>query len=158
MKRLALLTVALVLLASGCGKSAKLDATLEPLSERSKTITLSSLKGKVVLIDFWATWCGPCHMTMPTVQRLYTAYRDKGFTVAAITREDRATVEKFLQETPLDYPIYLDGLGEANLDFGVQSIPLAVLLGKNGQVLDTFNGAPLDAEKLEKEIQDALRN
>lgn len=96
-------------------------------------------------------------MTMPSVQHLYTSYHDKGFTVMAITDDDRSTVEKFLKVEPIHYPIYLDGLGEAQREFDVTNIPLAILIGKDGQVLDKFEGAPLNITKLEKEVQEALK-
>jgi len=77
----------------------------------------------------------------------------------AVTTEDRQTVEKFLMKnpTPTDYPIYLDGLGAVNQAFDVDSIPYAVLLGKNGNVIDTASGYPIDVVKLSKEIDDALK-
>jgi len=157
MNRLAILAVFVLLVVAGCGQSVKLDAPLEPLSDKSKLVKLADMKGKVVLIDFWATTCGPCHLTMPTIEELYTKYRDKGFTVAAITNEDRATVQKFVDNSVFSYPVYLDGMGAATSDFGVSSIPFAVLLGKDGQVIDTYLGAPLDKAKLKGQIERALR-
>jgi thiol-disulfide isomerase/thioredoxin len=155
--KIALLVVCAVLLA-GCSSRQKLDMPLQPLDASAKRLTLDQMKGKVVLIDFWATYCGPCHMAMPSFEHLYRQYKDRGLIVLGITAEDRETVVKFLASnpTPIDYPILLDNLGSVNREFNVTNIPYAVLLGKNGDVLDTVTGYPMDVAKLSREIEDAL--
>lgn len=112
--------------------------TLEFASLRGGQINLASLKGKVVLIDFWATWCGPCRRTMPDLVETYREYHDQDFEIIGISLdEDRSQLEQYMQDMEITWPQYFDGLGWNNKvakRFGVRGIPHVVLVDKNGAV------------------------
>lgn len=111
-----------------------------------KAFDLAKLKGKVVLVDFWATWCGPCVGELPNVRKLYAKYHDMGFDVIGISldrKEDALT--EFLGKEKLPWPsIYKEGNNIAD-DYGVFSIPLGILIGRDGRVVSlNARGAELD--------------
>ncbi|MHC4152226.1 MAG: TlpA family protein disulfide reductase [Planctomycetota bacterium] len=103
-----------------------------------KTIDINNYLGKVVLIDFWATWCGPCIYEMPSVIALYNKYHDKGFEIIGISLDkDLVKFENYLSQNRITWPQYYDGKGWDNKissRFGVMGIPATVLIDKNGIV------------------------
>jgi thiol-disulfide isomerase/thioredoxin len=112
--------------------------TLEFTSFSGEQINMANLKGKVVLIDFWATWCGPCRRVMPDLVETYKEYHSKGFEIIGISLDkDRAQLEKYMEDTGITWPQYYDGLSWNNKisrRFGIRGIPHVVLLDKNGAV------------------------
>jgi thiol-disulfide isomerase/thioredoxin len=112
--------------------------TLEFTSLSGEQINMENLKGKVVLIDFWATWCGPCRRVMPDLIETYKEYHAKGFEIIGISLDkDRTQLEKYMQDTGITWQQYYDGLGWNNKiskRFGVRGIPHIVLVDKNGTV------------------------
>jgi thiol-disulfide isomerase/thioredoxin len=116
-----------------------------------KAPSLSSLRGGVVLIEFWATWCGPCKRAIPHLNEIHEKYKPKGLHVVSLTRENRQKVEQFMQSVPISYPV---GLGSSSSSaYGVRGIPHAYLVGKDGEVL--WHGHPASAE-MEREVVAAL--
>lgn len=101
-------------------------------------VNLATLKGKAVLIDFWATWCGPCRQVMPDLVETYRKYHGQGFEIIGISLDkDQAQLEKYMQDTGITWPQYYDGLGWSNKiakRFGIRAIPHVVLVDKNGAV------------------------
>lgn len=109
------------------------DVTLRTLDGRR--LAIRALRGQVVLVNFWATWCVPCQWEMPLMERLYQAYRTRGFLVVAIALDqDEAAVRTFVSERGLTYPILLDPTFEAARQFGVRGLPATFLLGKDGSL------------------------
>jgi len=112
--------------------------TLEFTSLSGEQINMANLKGKVVLIDFWATWCGPCRRVMPDLVETYKEYHGKGFEIIGISLDkDRTQLEKYMQATGITWQQYFDGLvwnNKISKRFGVRGIPHIVLLDKNGAV------------------------
>ena len=82
-----------------------------------KTYSLAGLKGRIVLLNFWATWCPPCRKEMPDMEKLYRSYEAKGLTVVAVSDEDRPTVEQFLAKSHYSFPVALDPDRKANTAF-----------------------------------------
>jgi len=111
---------------------------LEFTSLSGEQINLANLKGKVVLIDFWAIWCGPCLRVMPDLVETYRQYHDQGFEIIGISLDkDKSQLEKYMQEMGMTWPQYYDGLMWSNKiarRFGVRGIPHMVLVDKNGAV------------------------
>lgn len=105
-------------------------------SLNGEEIRLSSLQGKVVLLSFWATWCPPCKAEMPSMQKLYEAYRDRGFTVLAVSsdRQGRTVVVPFMEEYGLTFPALLDPSGSVGFKYGVNGIPTNLVLDKQSRI------------------------
>lgn len=105
-----------------------------------KPVSLAAYKGKVVLIDFWATWCGPCVAELPNVIKAYNKYHAQGFDIIGVSLDnapDRAKLQKFIKDHQMPWRQIFDGKGweAANAKaWGVQSIPFTVLLGKDGKI------------------------
>jgi len=112
---------------------AKADFTLKDLS--GKSWTRSALKGKVVLVNFWATWCPPCRKEMPDLDALYAQFKSKGFVILAISDEKDATVRKFITEKGYHYPILLDSDRSVNGRYHVLGIPKSFLYDRNGKMV-----------------------
>jgi thiol-disulfide isomerase/thioredoxin len=123
---------------------------------KGKEVDLSKMTDKVVLVDFWATWCGPCVAEMPNVIAAYDKYKERGFEVVGISLdEDKASVEKFVEEKKMPWSQYFDGKGWGNeiaQRFGISGIPATFLVGKDGKIV----ASNLRGEDLEKAIEKAL--
>ena len=99
----------------------------------SKKVSLESLKGKVVYVDFWASWCGPCKQSLPEFNKMYKKYKDQGFEIVAINLDSNPKDgQKFLNEFPVDYTVLYDGKGTVAEKFNVQAMPSSVLVDKKG--------------------------
>ena len=99
------------------------------------TYTLDSLRGKVVLLNFWATWCPPCRREMPDMERLYQRFSPVGLVVLAVSDEKRETVESFLKEQHYTFPIALDPGRVVNTAFGIEGIPNSFLFNREGRLV-----------------------
>jgi peroxiredoxin len=110
----------------------KANFTLTDL--QGKTWTLSDLRGKVVLVNFWATWCPPCRKEMPDLQALYDNFRDQGLVILAISDEETGKVTPFLAERKITYPVMLDG-GKVHTLFQVEGIPKSFVYDRDGKLV-----------------------
>jgi peroxiredoxin len=104
---------------------------------------LSDYRGRVVLVNFWATWCPPCRAEMPSMQTLYEAYRDRGFVVLAVSGDSqgREVVGPFVGEYRLSFPVLLDPRQRAQLRYGVGAIPTSFVVDRRGRVVSREVGA-----------------
>lgn len=108
---------------------------------KGSTVSLAKYRGKVVLLDFWATWCRPCRIEMPLVQKLYDEFKAKGLVVFGVNlMEEPAQVKAFLAENHISFPILLDRDGKVAQSYKAEGIPTLVIVGKDGKVSSYFTG------------------
>lgn len=122
-----------------------------------KTLRLADLRGKIVIMDFWATWCGPCIKEIPNIKKLYEKYKSKGLEIIGISLDtDRKALEDYIEKEKLLYPQLFDGKGwETGLTktYGVWAVPSTFLIDKKG-IIRAVN---LRGEELEKEVKKLIR-
>lgn len=98
-------------------------------------VSLAENRGKVVLVDFWASWCGPCKASFPALDALYQDLRDRGFEVIAVNVDERrADANAFLSDKPHAMPVVFDPKGTSPSAYGVSGMPTSFLIGRDGRV------------------------
>ena len=121
---------------------------------------LSDLRGRVVMLNFWATWCPPCRREMPSMERLYTKYKDRGLTVVAVNQwEDEDIVFEFTGRLslPPTFPVLLDRESRVSEQYGVKGLPTTYLLDKEGRIrYQAMGGREFDHPEVEKLIEGLL--
>ena len=122
------------------------DFTLKTLNDSS--YTLSKMEGKVVLINFWATWCGPCRMEIPEFNELQKSYHERGLNILGISVSDnKKQLKNFTKSFTVDYPLLYGSAKDMNKvmrDYdGVYAVPSSFLIGKNGNIIWKYPGAIL---------------
>ena len=101
-----------------------------------RTISLGSLRGKVVFLNFWATWCPPCRDEMPSMESLYAKFRDRDFEILAVNSAERnADVYEFMTANNLSFPAVLDSSNAVNRLYGVQAIPTSYIIDRDGMII-----------------------
>jgi len=110
---------------------------------QGQQVSLADLKGKVVILNFWATWCPPCREEMPSMEMLHRKYKDQGLVILAVNveQEGMAAVKGFLQKTPYTFPILLDTEAEVQNLYKVFRFPESFIIDKNGNVVEKVIGA-----------------
>ena len=110
-----------------------------PFSGRTTTdqvVSLAGLQGRVVLLNFWATWCQECRTEMPMFQRLHREFAPQGLSVIGINaREETPAIQKYAKELGLNFPLVLDAKGEINAAYGVIGLPATFLIGRDGRAV-----------------------
>ena len=117
-----------------------------------KVHNLRDYAGDVVLLDFWATWCGPCKKIMPSIQKIHEKYKDsKRVHVFGVNAWERGDAKKFMTENKYTYGLLLRGDDVAKA-YGVSGIPALFLIGPDGKIIDSEVGLPRDTAKFEKDM------
>ncbi|HSR68963.1 MAG TPA: TlpA disulfide reductase family protein [Acidobacteriota bacterium] len=142
-----------VLCSLSCGGDSRQAIPLGSIHQQAPNFTLPRLDGdavtladtvaenKVVLVNFWATWCPPCRIELPHLNALHNKYRDKGFIVLAVNvDEDMAAVERFLAENKFDFPVLLDNQFRVQRRYGVNSLPTNVFIDDRQEILSYMRG------------------
>ena len=93
-----------------------------------------SYQGKVVLVHFWATWCGPCKDELPTINALWERFRDREFAIIAIAEDSKKAVEPYIKEHGLKFPVVIDQYGKAFRSYGVRALPTSYIVDKRGRI------------------------
>jgi len=132
----------------------KLVPNLEPLNDGAPTpdftlpnlagkkLSLKDFRGKLVFLNFWATWCIPCRKEMPAMERLYQEFKNKGFIILAVNMKDRRKdALAFVKELQLTYPVVFDPDGQAGVLYGAWGLPATYLIGRKGGGLARVWGA-----------------
>jgi thiol-disulfide isomerase/thioredoxin len=116
-------------------------------SMAGKPISLDSLKGQVVMINFWASWCGPCREEMPILEKLYSKYKPMGFTMIGVNVEpDSKLAAEWLKATPVTFPILFDTKSEVSKLYQVSSMPSTVIVDRKGNLRWMHRGYKAGAE------------
>jgi peroxiredoxin len=123
------------------------DFTLVDLD--GNTVTLSDLRGQVVMLNFWAVWCGFCQFEFPAIQAGYEAHRDQGFVVLAVdVQEERDVVQGFMEDMGATFTALLDTQAEVTLAYRIRGLPTSVFIDQDGVIFAVHIG-PLDNEALD---------
>lgn len=111
------------------------------MSRSGEQVSLEDLKGQVVMINFWATWCGPCRREMPHLEALHQRYSNLGFTLLGINVEDDTRgVEKFLRETPVSFEVLYDPTNKVSALYDVIAMPSTVMVDREGNLRFMHHG------------------
>jgi len=116
------------------------DFTLPLLG--GENVSLSSYKGKVVILNFWATWCPPCRAEMPSMETLYKSFNGQGLEILAVDiGEDSPTVQKFVRSNGYTFPILLDSSKKISSIYGIKAIPTTYIIDREGKIIGRVIGS-----------------
>ncbi len=150
-----------ILLISSGASAVDVGQTAPPFdlpADSSSTVSLAQLKGKVVYLDFWASWCGPCRQSFPWMNEMHSKYGAKGLVIVAINVDAMtADAKKFLGETPAKFEIVYDAKGLTPKAFGIKGMPTSYLIDRTGKILSTHAGFnPAKKSEIETALKRAL--
>ena len=139
----------------GIGERAP-DFTLKDLQD--KDFSLQSVKGKVVLLDFWATWCYPCRVEIPHFVELYEKYNPKGFEVVgiALDKDGASVVKPFAEKEGINYTVVIGDADVASDYGGIRAIPTTFVIDKKGAIYSKYVGVPKDMGVFEEDVKKLL--
>jgi thiol-disulfide isomerase/thioredoxin len=131
---------------------------LPSLTEQGRVVDLASLRGKVVYVDFWASWCGPCRVSFPLLNEIRSELHERGFEVVAINVDEYLEdALAFLGEIPVDYLVVRDPLGTTPAAYGILGMPTGFLIDREGTVRRVHQGfRKSDGPRLRKEVLEIL--
>lgn len=122
------------------------DFTLK--SNQGKNVRLSDLRGQVVMLNFWASWCGPCRQEMPLLDKMYQRYSSAGFSLLGVNVEaDPKDADKFLKDSPVSFPILYDTTSKVSEKYKVDAMPSTVLIDCDGNLTHLHRGYKAGDEK-----------
>jgi peroxiredoxin len=142
--------------AAKASAKANLDFTLKDIN--GANVQLTDYKGKVVLLNFWATWCGPCKLEIPEFVEAYQRYRDKGFVILGVLSEDDPTpteLRTFMTQFKMNYPVLREHQDFAAANGELWALPTSLLIDRQGLICTRHTGA-MTKEMLEQEIKSLL--
>jgi len=121
-------------------------------------MSLKSQRGKVVYLDFWASWCGPCRQSLPMLNELRKELRSKGFEVIAVNLdEDKKDAQTFLKQFPVSYPVLLDPKGKVPQKYNLPGMPTSYLIDRKGKIRKVHIGfKKQDMSKIRKQVMSLL--
>jgi peroxiredoxin len=154
---LAALLIALPVLANVDTNSVAPDFTLN--AQGGKSVELTQFKGQVVMLNFWASWCGPCRQEMPLLDSIYKKYSKLGFTMIGVNVEpDSKAANDWLKQTPVSFPILYDTDSKVSKLYGVSGMPSTVIVDRKGTVRMIHHGyKPGDEEDYLSSIRSLMR-
>ena len=134
------------------------DLSLDRLE--GDAMDLESLRGQVVVVNFWATWCPPCRAEMPALERTYQAHQDEGLEILAVnaTHQDNlSSIRPFIRERNLTFPILLDRDGSAGAAYQVRALPSTYFIDREGVIQHVIIGGPMSETTLRSTVQGLLQ-
>lgn len=133
--------------------------SMPSLDDATRTVTLAGLKGNVVYVDFWASWCVPCRLSMPTLDEMYRRYKARGFAVVGVNKDATvADARRFLAKVPVTFPLVADPSDSAARGFDVKAMPSGYLVDRKGIVRHVHRGFTAETGAvLEREIDSLLK-
>ena len=133
--------------------------SLPELPGGDRQVSLENFAGKVVYLDFWASWCGPCRVSLPALNRIYADYKDRGLEVVAINVDEEVEdATAFLERFPVDYTLLADPAGDSPRDYAILGMPTAFYIDRNGVVRGVHTGfRKNDEEKVRKALMELLQ-
>ena len=152
------------LASTGCSKKARRTSSLKPAPEFSlkdadgKTVHLSDYRGKVVLLDFWATWCGPCKMEIPWFIDFERQFKDKGFAVVGVSMDEDgwAAINPYIKSMGMNYRVLLGNDDVGSKYGGVESLPTTFLIDRDGGIVRAEKGVTMKKEEFQHVIQQVI--
>jgi cytochrome c biogenesis protein CcmG, thiol:disulfide interchange protein DsbE len=124
------------------------------LSGAGAPVNLAQLRGKVVFVDFWASWCGPCKQSFPWMNEMQAKYGAKGLQIVGVNLDaKRADADKFLAEVPANFRVAFDAQGDTPKRYQIKGMPSSVLVGPDGRVIQVHTGFRTEERK---QLEDAI--
>ena len=141
------------------GASSALAPSFSLPSRSGDIVSLDKLRGKVVMLNFWASWCGPCRHEMPLLDQMHKRYSSLGFTMIGVNVESNtADAEKWLQQTPVSFPVLFDKENKVSKLYDVNAMPSTVFIDRKGNVRALHRGyKPGDESEYLNEIRALLK-
>lgn len=141
------------------GASASIAPTFSLPSRAGDTVSLDQLKGKVVMLNFWASWCGPCRQEMPLLDQMHKRYSSLGFTLIGVNVETNTKdAERWLQETPVSFPVLFDRDSKVSKAYDVSAMPSTVFIDRKGNLRYLHRGyKPGDESEYLNQIRALLK-
>ncbi len=158
MRNLAIVAVLMLALAGISTAQNKKAPTVILKDIRGKTVRLSNYKGKVVLLNFWATWCVPCQAEVPDLVKWQAEYKDKGLQIIGITYPPTslAKVRKFTRDNKITYPILLGSKATKRLFERSDNLPITIIMDRDGKITDRIDGV-IFPDEFETKIKPLLK-
>ncbi|RMG41789.1 MAG: TlpA family protein disulfide reductase [Candidatus Dadabacteria bacterium] len=138
------LVLLLLLLQGGCTRKSHSglapgdvapDFNVVPIDHQTEKVSLSDFRGKVVLLNFWASWCGPCISELPALERAYARLKSEGFVVVAVGIDDHvSSLKDFKERYGLTFPVLFDANGQASFRYGVRGVPETFFIDRQGKI------------------------
>ncbi len=133
--------LALALAAGAHAAPLKAGDAFPAMKEAGATGNLPDLAGRIALVDFWASWCGPCKASFPVLDKIYGQYKDRGFVIVAVSvDQDPEAMTQFLEDHPVSFAVVHDARQKLVELAGIESMPTSFLLGKDGRIVAVHNG------------------
>jgi len=153
---------------SGASTSGKIPAPqqgflapdFELKTPTGESVKLFDLRGQVVLVNLWATWCPPCRAEMKTIEKIYNEYKDQGLVVLAVNmtyQDDPSAIMPFVNEQGLTFPILLDETGAMASAYQLRSLPSSYFIGRDGIINEVVIGGPMAEALLRTRIEEILK-
>lgn len=153
---IAIFATAVAFLLTACSGGGTTIDTVEMPTLEGDTVQLDDFEGDVVVVNFWATWCGPCVVEMPELQAFHEEYSDQGVVMLGINLGENAeTAQSFIDERDITYPIILDESGDISDFYALRGQPTTVIFDQNGEIVYTHTGL-LNQEILQEQVDPLL--